>query len=195
MIDPAAVVPASVLSRRTLFRLLATAAIGLALYVLFFHRLADRDLWSSHEARAAMNAQTILEDGTWGLPHLYDGKPELQKPPLYYWLVAGLGWLRGGVVDAWSVRLPATIAVVGCVVGTAAGRGVDGAVVRLGQSRNGWRAVPGVFLVSQHRARPGRWWAAQSSVVVLRTAICRRFPAVDSRTAAGGVLVPALVAR
>jgi 4-amino-4-deoxy-L-arabinose transferase-like glycosyltransferase len=88
----------------------------LACYLLFFHRLADRDLWSSHEARAGMNAQTILEDGSWGLPHLYDGKPELQKPPLYYWLVAGIAWLRGEVVDAWSVRLPAAMAAVGCVL-------------------------------------------------------------------------------
>ena len=37
-------------------------------WFLFFHRLADRDLSSSHEARAAQDAQTILEDGRWGLP-------------------------------------------------------------------------------------------------------------------------------
>ena len=76
-------------------------------YLLFFHRLADRDLWSSHEARAGMDAQTVLDDGAWGLPHLFSGEPELQKPPLYYWLVAAIAWLRGGTVDAWAVRLPA----------------------------------------------------------------------------------------
>jgi 4-amino-4-deoxy-L-arabinose transferase-like glycosyltransferase len=86
-------------------------------YLLFFHRLADRDLWSSHEARAAMDAQTILDEGDWGLPHLYDGRLELQKPPLYYWLVALLARCRGGQVDAWAVRLPATLSAVGCVVG------------------------------------------------------------------------------
>jgi len=88
----------------------------LAIYLLFFHRLADRDLWSSHEARAAMDAQTILDDGDWGIPHLYDGRPELQKPPLYYWLVAALGWLRGGAVDAWAVRLPAAGAATLCML-------------------------------------------------------------------------------
>ena len=36
------------------------------LYLLFCHRLAGRDLWSSHEARAAMNAQTILDTGELG---------------------------------------------------------------------------------------------------------------------------------
>jgi 4-amino-4-deoxy-L-arabinose transferase-like glycosyltransferase len=88
----------------------------LALYLLFFHRLAERDLWSSHEARAAMDAQTILDDIVWGLPHLYDGRLELQKPPLYYWLVASLAWLRGGMVDAWTVRLPAAGAATMCVL-------------------------------------------------------------------------------
>ncbi len=82
---------------------------------LFFHKLADRDLWSSHEARAGMDAQSVLEDGSWLVPHLYDGRPELQKPPLYYWLTAALGWLRGGVVDAWTVRLPAALAALACV--------------------------------------------------------------------------------
>jgi 4-amino-4-deoxy-L-arabinose transferase-like glycosyltransferase len=97
----------------------------LAVYLLFFHRLAERDLWSSHEARAAMDAQTILDDGGWGLPRLYDGRLELQKPPLYYWLVASLAWLRGGQVDAWDVRLPAAGAATLCVlvIGIALGIG------------------------------------------------------------------------
>ena len=86
-----------------------------ALYFLFFHRLADRDLWSSHEARAAMDAESILA-GDWGLPHLHDGRAELQKPPLYYWLVALTAQLRGGAVDAWAVRLPAALSALGCVV-------------------------------------------------------------------------------
>ena len=87
---------------------------ALAVYLLFFHRLADRDLWSSHEARAAMDAESIL-DGDWRLPHLNDGRTELQKPPLYYWLVALTARLRGSTVDAWAVRLPAAVSALGCV--------------------------------------------------------------------------------
>src|SRR5579871_3495208 len=83
---------------------------------LFFYRLADRDLWSSHEGRAAQDAQTILREHRWGLPGLFDGKVELQKPPLYYWLVAGLAALGNGQVDAFSVRLPAAGAALGCVL-------------------------------------------------------------------------------
>jgi 4-amino-4-deoxy-L-arabinose transferase-like glycosyltransferase len=107
----------AILSPRFSFSLFFLGSLSvLAVYLLFFHRLADRDLWSSHEARAAMDAQTILESGDWGLPRLYDGRAELQKPPLYYWLVALLAWLRGGTVDGWAVRLPAAGAAILCVL-------------------------------------------------------------------------------
>jgi 4-amino-4-deoxy-L-arabinose transferase-like glycosyltransferase len=103
---------------------------------LFFHRLADRDLWSSHEGRAAQDAQSILDDGAWGLPRLFDRQVELQKPPLYYWLVAGLARWRGGTVDAWAVRLPAALAALGTVLlvyllGCWHGRPVAGLVAAL----------------------------------------------------------------
>ncbi len=68
-----------------------------------------------------MDAQMILDEGVWGLPRLFDGRPELQKPPLYYWLVASLGWLRDGTVDAWVVRLPATAAALLTVLAVFAG--------------------------------------------------------------------------
>src|SRR6478672_11944127 len=76
---------------------------------LFLQGTGSRDLWASHEARAAQNAQRMLDDGNWLLPRLYDGQPELQKPPGFYWLVALTGLFRGGV-DAWAVRLPAAMA-------------------------------------------------------------------------------------
>src|SRR5262249_7700180 len=87
-----------------------------ALAFLFSYRLADRDLWSSHEGRAAQNAATILREGHWGLPKLFDGHPELQKPPLYYWLVALIAQARGGTVDGWAVRLPAALSALGGVL-------------------------------------------------------------------------------
>ncbi len=102
---------ASSLLRRVCLILIAVPS----LYLLFFHGLGRRDLWSSHEARAAMDAQTMLDDGSWGMPHLFDGRPELQKPPFFYWLVAMFGWFRGGV-DELAVRLPATLSAVGTVL-------------------------------------------------------------------------------
>jgi 4-amino-4-deoxy-L-arabinose transferase-like glycosyltransferase len=83
---------------------------------LFFYRLGERDLTSSHEARAAQNAQSIVSDGAWALPRLFNQRVDLQKPPLYYWLVALLAWTRDGVVDPWTVRLPAALSACGCVL-------------------------------------------------------------------------------
>jgi 4-amino-4-deoxy-L-arabinose transferase-like glycosyltransferase len=48
---------------------------------------------------------------------LFDGKTELQKPPLYYWLVAAIASVRGGAVDEWAVRLPAAWGALGGMVG------------------------------------------------------------------------------
>src|SRR5262249_4603345 len=46
------------------FAVLLLGALGtLAVSFLFFHRLGERDLWSSHEARAAMDAQSLLDQG------------------------------------------------------------------------------------------------------------------------------------
>jgi 4-amino-4-deoxy-L-arabinose transferase-like glycosyltransferase len=75
---------------------------------LFFFRLGHRELYSSHEARAAQNAQRMLDTGEFGLPVLFDGQTDLQKPPGFYWLVAAVGWASGGV-DAWAARLPAAV--------------------------------------------------------------------------------------
>ena len=83
--------------------------------LLFFYRLAARDLWGSHEARAAQNAQRMLDDHAWLVPRLFDDHFDLQKPPMYYWLVAGLTRLGGGRVNAWTERLPAAIAATLCV--------------------------------------------------------------------------------
>jgi 4-amino-4-deoxy-L-arabinose transferase-like glycosyltransferase len=90
--------------------------LGLVCGQLFFWRLGDRDLWSSHEARAAQDAQRILETGDWLVPRLFDDQVELQKPPLFYWLVAAAGRLGGGTVDAFAVRLPSALAALATVV-------------------------------------------------------------------------------
>jgi 4-amino-4-deoxy-L-arabinose transferase-like glycosyltransferase len=85
-------------------------------WFLFFYRLGARSLSSSHEARAAQNAVSILQERAWGLPHLLNGRIEMQKPPLYYWLVALLAQLNGGEVDAWTVRMPAAFSALACVL-------------------------------------------------------------------------------
>lgn len=83
--------------------------------LLFLVRLGHRELYSSHEGRAAQNAERILETGEWGLPVLFDGRVDLQKPPGYYWMVAAIGWINGGVVDEWAARVPSALAGILCV--------------------------------------------------------------------------------
>jgi 4-amino-4-deoxy-L-arabinose transferase-like glycosyltransferase len=58
----------------------------------------------------------MLDTGAWGLPVLFDGRIDLQKPPGYYWLVATLGKLNGGVVDEWAARVPAALGALVCVL-------------------------------------------------------------------------------
>ena len=77
------------------WRWLLVALLALAVG-LFFWRLGERDLWSSHEARAALNTRWLLESDS-ALPRLDDDRSEAQKPPLYYWLAAGVPRLRGGL--------------------------------------------------------------------------------------------------
>jgi 4-amino-4-deoxy-L-arabinose transferase-like glycosyltransferase len=90
-------------------QLLLPISLFLFVGVLFFVRLGHRDLYSSHEARAAQNAQRMIDTGEWGLPVLFDGRIDLQKPPGYYWTVAAIGRLNGGQVSEWVARFPAAL--------------------------------------------------------------------------------------
>src|SRR5262249_48598424 len=96
--------------KRFISLLLFAVSLCLCGSFLFFYRPGDRDLWSSHEARAGQDAQSVLLRGPWHLPRLFDEQLDLQKPPLYYWLVALTARLRGLAVDAWAVRVPAALA-------------------------------------------------------------------------------------
>jgi 4-amino-4-deoxy-L-arabinose transferase-like glycosyltransferase len=95
--------------------LVSLAPLG-PLLLLFFFQLGARDLVSSHEARAAQSAQRMLDTGEWGLPTLFDGQADLQKPPAFYWLVASVGWLNGGHVSPWVARLPAALSALFAVL-------------------------------------------------------------------------------
>jgi 4-amino-4-deoxy-L-arabinose transferase-like glycosyltransferase len=94
--------------------------VNLSLFVfigtLFFVRLGHRELYSSHEARAAQHAQRMIDTGEWGLPVLFDGRVDLQKPPGYYWAVAVVGYLNGGQVTEWVSRFPAAFSGLMCTL-------------------------------------------------------------------------------
>ena len=96
------------------WRHLVTISPFALIVILFFARLGHRELYSSHEARAAQNAQRMIDTGEWGLPVLFDGRIDHQKPPGYYWAVAAIGCLNGGTVSEWVVRLPAALSGLLC---------------------------------------------------------------------------------
>ena len=67
----------------------------------------------SHEIYVAQTAENMLESGDWLVPRL-NGEYRLTKPPLSYWLVAGMATLTGqGHVGAGIARAPSVLAVMG----------------------------------------------------------------------------------
>ena len=70
-----------------------------------------------HEAFVAQGAREILDSGNWGYPTI-GGLPWLEKPPLPWWLVAGLGRCVGGVNETVA-RLPSALAAMGLILGVA----------------------------------------------------------------------------
>lgn len=68
-----------------------------------------------HEAFVAQGAQEIVSSGCWRYPTI-GGLPWLEKPPLPFWLVAGLGWCVGTVSPAVA-RFPFAVAAGSMVLG------------------------------------------------------------------------------
>jgi len=129
------------------------------IWFLFFHRLADRDLWGSHEARAAQDAGSMLHYHDWTLPRLTDEQTDLQKPPMYYWLVAATAWVRG-TLDEMSVRLPAAI--------SAALTALTLALVLLQRGRRIAAIVAAIVLItSQHFT-----WLARTARIDMPLTLC-----------------------
>lgn len=92
----------SVVYKRLLW---ATLILGLA---VFFWGLGNIALMSLNEARRALPAQDMFRGGDWLLPHL-NGELYLTKPPLIYWLSAGVAHFLGSA-NEWAVRLPSALA-------------------------------------------------------------------------------------
>jgi 4-amino-4-deoxy-L-arabinose transferase-like glycosyltransferase len=70
---------------------------------------------SYHEAFVAQGAREILNSGKWAYPTI-GGVPWLEKPPLPWWLVAGLGYFTG-TVNETVARFPSALAAVALVIG------------------------------------------------------------------------------
>lgn len=124
----------------------AYSIVFLGGWLLFGWHLGERGLWSAHEGRAAQNAQRMLDTGQWLLPTLYIEQPDLQKPPLYYWMVAAQGLVTGRPTGPIAVRMPATLAAtLGLVLVAVWGRkiwnleiGLSAAAILAATTRYAW---------------------------------------------------------
>jgi 4-amino-4-deoxy-L-arabinose transferase-like glycosyltransferase len=84
--------------------------------VLFFTALGTRDFWAPVEPRYGEIARVMFAKGDWILPTV-NGDLYTDKPILYFWLVLIAAKLAG-VVNEWTVRLPAAIGGVGFILAT-----------------------------------------------------------------------------
>ncbi len=81
---------------------------------LFFYGLGAFGLLGADEPRYAQVAREMLERGDWITPTL-NGKPWLEKPPLYYWQamlsyrIGRIFWPASGGVTEQTARLPGAL--------------------------------------------------------------------------------------
>ncbi len=102
-------------ARRWVLSLLAVLVLAALIFALPAGR---RPFWSSDEARFALLAQDILENGRWLVPHLR-GDLYLNKPQLYFWSIA-LVSLPAGRVTELTAALPSIVSALGTVAAVAA---------------------------------------------------------------------------
>ena len=88
------------------YRLLVSATFAMGALV-FFWDLGSIPLLTFNEARRAIPASNVVASGDWLLPRL-NGELYLTKPPLLYWLAAGMAHLIGSA-NEWAVRLPSAM--------------------------------------------------------------------------------------
>ncbi len=69
-------------------------------------------LTREQELRIALTARTMAEGGDWMAPR-YRGQPRFQKPPLMYWLTAGVYRLAGRTDTAIAARAASTTFALG----------------------------------------------------------------------------------
>ncbi|MEI6236501.1 MAG: glycosyltransferase family 39 protein [Planctomycetota bacterium] len=107
------------------FGLLTAAYLSTALI-----SIADLPLLDPDEPRYAGAGRAMAEGGSWLVPE-FNGAPRINKPPLYYWLVAVSDKIAGGATET-SSRMPSVVMGLFMLWGTIwLGRKVFGAATGL----------------------------------------------------------------
>ncbi|TMA31969.1 MAG: glycosyltransferase, partial [Deltaproteobacteria bacterium] len=103
---------AQVLARTRRGRLLAAAAVAVAVALPFLWGLGRWPLLEPDEGRNAEVAREMLALGRWSVPH-FNGLPYLDKPVLFFWLMAA-GFRIFGPAEL-AARLPAALGALATV--------------------------------------------------------------------------------
>jgi 4-amino-4-deoxy-L-arabinose transferase-like glycosyltransferase len=90
--------------KRSILFLFILLAVG---GVLYFYNLGGWDLWNPDEPRYAQIAREMLQGEGWIIPHL-NSEVYLDKPPLFFWLMAATGTVIGGMTE-FAARFPAAL--------------------------------------------------------------------------------------
>src|SRR5262249_41888655 len=83
---------------------------------LFLPAVGQRTIFISDEARYALLARNMVEQGHWLVPHI-DREVHMEKPPLFMWAIALLS-LPTRDVSELTATLPAALSAIGGVAGT-----------------------------------------------------------------------------
>ncbi len=83
--------------------------VFVALLILFsaigvYLELGRQDVVTDNEGQRAAPPAEMLRSGNYITPTL-NGKVYLAKPPLHYWIIAGLYW-ASGTINEWTARIP-----------------------------------------------------------------------------------------
>jgi len=84
--------------------------------ILFINNIGHIALWDPDEPRQAIMAREMMERNDYIHPYL-NGRPYLEKPPLYPWLIIVTSKITG-VLNEFSARLPAAISAILLVIVT-----------------------------------------------------------------------------
>ena len=125
------------------FKLPFLAVLAFAL-VLFLTGLGKRHLWDADEPRVAGIAAHMANSGDFVVPRL-NGKPFLEKPPLYFWATSTAFSLFGQ--NNFSARLPSAISAIA------------GVLLVFFLTRKMGFSVPAASLSSLVLATSGEYWS------------------------------------
>ena len=84
--------------------------------MVFITGLGGRDFWAPVEPRYGEIARVMFDKNEWLVP-MVNGELYTDKPILFFWLVLIFSKLVG-VVNEWTVRLPAALGAIGLVLAT-----------------------------------------------------------------------------